>query len=191
MSKAKKFFSPRNLTMMAMLIALQIVLARFLGIQVSEGLRVSFETVPIMIAGLWLGPVAGLIVGFLSDFLGTVISGYGAYFVPLAITPILNGVLPSLAFRYIWKNDVNIWKCVVTVIVTELISSMLCGTYVLTWYYALFVPSKQATFSLLLVTRLPKLVTIAADTILVTLVHCSMYKRIVMPILARAEGGRR
>ena len=183
MSKAKSFFSPKNLTIMAMLIALQIVLARFVGIQVSEGLRVSFETVPIMIAGLWLGPVAGLIVAFLSDFLGTIISGYGAYFVPLAITPILNGVLPSLAFRFIWKNDVNIWKCVLTVIVTELISSIICGTYVLTWYYALFVPSKQATFSLLLVTRLPKLATIAVDTVLVTLVHCTMYKRVAGQLL--------
>jgi hypothetical protein len=45
MSKVKTFFAPRRLTTMAIFIALLIVLARFAGIQVSEGLRVSFEAI--------------------------------------------------------------------------------------------------------------------------------------------------
>ena len=35
-NRVQKFFSPRRICAMAMLIALQIVLARFLGWQVSE-----------------------------------------------------------------------------------------------------------------------------------------------------------
>jgi ECF transporter S component (folate family) len=154
MSKVKTFFAPRRLTTMAIFIALQIVLARFAGIQVSEGLRVSFEAIPIILAGIWLGPMAGLVVGLLSDLVGTLISGYGVYFPPLAITPILNGVLPGLCYRYVFKENMNFIKCIAMVVVTEIISSLLLGTYALTWYYHLFVPNKEGTFVILFIPRL-------------------------------------
>ena len=181
---AKRFFSPRRICAMAMLIALQIVLARFLGWQVSEGLRISFESIPVLIAGMWLGPVAGLIVGVISDVLGTIISGYGVYFVPLAITPIVNGVLPPLIFRYILKDNINVVKCVVVLVITQLIASMLLGTLALTWYYKLFVPNKDNAFAILFVARLTKLATIAADTAIVTILHFSMYKKVIRPMFA-------
>ena len=180
----RKFFTPRRICAMAMLIALQIVLARFLGWQVSEGLRISFESIPVLIAGMWLGPVAGLIVGVISDVLGTIISGYGVYFVPLAITPIVNGVLPPLIFHYIFKDNINVVKCVVVLVITQLIASMLLGTYALTWYYKLFVPNKDNAFTILFVARLTKLATIAADTVIVTILHMSMYKRVIRPMFA-------
>jgi ECF transporter S component (folate family) len=170
---------------MAIFIALQIVLARFAGIQVSEGLRVSFEAIPIILAGIWLGPMAGFLVGFLSDFVGTIISGYGVYFLPLAITPILNGVLPGLCYRYIFKENLNLVKCIVMVVVTEIISSLILGTYALTWYFQLFVPNKQATFVILFVPRLTKFVTIAFDTFVVWLVHKTAYKRAIAPVLKK------
>ena len=184
MSKSKKFFSAKNLAMMAMLIALQIVLARFVGIQVSEGLRLSFESIPVIIGGIWLGPVAGFFIALISDFLGTVISGYGFYFVPLAITPVVNGVLPAIIFKYVFKGNVNIIKCVITVAVTQLISSLLLGTYALTWYYALYVPAKDNAFTVLFVARLTKLLTIAADTAIVTILHFSLYRRVIQPMLS-------
>ena len=52
-------FSTRNLILMAALIAMQIILARFLSIQASDILRISFESVPIVLAGMWLGPLTG------------------------------------------------------------------------------------------------------------------------------------
>jgi ECF transporter S component (folate family) len=183
MPKVKAFFTPKRLTTMAIFIALQIVLARFAGIQVSEGLRISFEAIPVILAGIWLGPMAGLVVGFLSDFIGTVISGYGVYFLPLAITPILNGVLPGLCYRYIFKGNMGIVKCVALVIVTEIISGLLLGTYALTWYFHLFVPNRQATFAILFVPRLAKLVTMACDAVLVWLLHKTAYKRAIAPVL--------
>ena len=184
MPKTGKFFSTKRIASMALLIALQIILARFVGFQISEGLRISVEVVPVILAGIWLGPLAGLIVGFLADILGTIISGYGVYFLPLAITPILNGVLPGLAFRYLWKRDMNVWKCVVTIVVTEIISSLFIGTYALTWYYHLFVPNKEATFALLFATRIvPKLVTMAADSVIVAALHTAMYKRVIYPMV--------
>jgi len=170
---------------MAVLIALQIVLARFVGLQISEGLRISFESIPVILAGIWLGPLAGVLVGFLSDLFGTLISGYGVYFLPLAITPILNGLLPGLCCRYIFKSRLTFAKCVVMVIATEIISSLLLGTYALTWYYLLFVPNKQMTFSILFVTRLTKVATMVCDALLVWLLHKAAYRRVIEPIIAK------
>jgi ECF transporter S component (folate family) len=185
MSKVKSFFAPRRLTSMAILIALQIILARFVGIQVNEGLRISFEAIPIIIAGIWLGPVEGLVVGLLSDFIGTVLSGYGVYFPPLAITPILNGVLPGLCYRYLFKSNLNLIKCIAMIVVTEIISSLLLGTLALSWYFTLFVPKKDAAFTVIFLSRLPKLVTMACDVLIVWLVHKTAYKRAIAPILTR------
>ncbi len=185
MSKVKSFFAPRRLTTMAIFIALQIVLARFVGIQVSEGLRVSFEAIPIILAGIWLGPMAGFLVGLLSDFFGTLIAGYGVYFLPLAITPILNGVLPGLCYHYLFKDNMNFAKCIAMVIVTEIISSLLLGTYALTWYFHLFVPTKEATFAILFIPRLTKFVTIGCDALIVWLVHKSTYKVAIAPVLTK------
>ena len=56
--KRNHVFSVRNLVMMALLVAIQIILARYLSIQ-SEMFRVSFETIPLALAGMWLGPLAG------------------------------------------------------------------------------------------------------------------------------------
>ena len=185
MPKIKSFFTLRRLTSMAILIALQVVLARLVGIQIYEGLRISFETIPIILASIWLGPMAGLLVGFLSDFIGTVISGYGVYFLPLAITPILNGVLPGLCYRYVFKENMSFVKCVAMIVVTEMISSLLLGTYALTWYFRLFVPNKDSAFMILLIPRMTKFLTIACDALIVWLVHKSAYKRAIAPVLAK------
>ncbi len=75
--KRNRVFSTRNLAMMGALIAMQIILARFLSIQASDTLRVSFESVPVILAGMWLGPLSGALVALVSDILGTILSGYG------------------------------------------------------------------------------------------------------------------
>ena len=183
MSAVKKFFTPQRLAMMGVFIALQIILARFVGLQISEGLCISFETIPIILASLWLGPVAGGIVGVLSDFLGWLLHPFGVYFIPLAITPLLNGVLPGLAFRYLFKGNMNAVKCIVTVFVSEIIASLLCGTLALTLYYSLFVPNKEAAFWLILVPRLTKFATMTVDAIVVWLLHRYTYKRVIYPML--------
>ena len=66
-----KLFTPHNLALMSALIAMQIILARFLSIQVSDTLRISFESIPVILAGMWLGPIPGAIVAVVADFLGT------------------------------------------------------------------------------------------------------------------------
>ena len=100
--------STRNLVMMAILVAIQIILARYLSIQ-SEMFRISFETIPLALAGIWLGPASGAIVALVSDILGTVLSGIGLYFPPLSLGPVTFAVLCGLGAKYLRKYQ-GVWE---------------------------------------------------------------------------------
>ena len=76
----------RNVSMMGVLIALDIVATRFLGFSALT-IRISFGSVFIILAGLWFGPVEGALVGGIADTLGCLIAGTGFY-PPLMISPI-------------------------------------------------------------------------------------------------------
>ena len=64
----------RNVSMMGVLIALDIVATRFLGFSALT-IRISFGSVFIILAGLWFGPVEGALVGGIADTLGCLIAG--------------------------------------------------------------------------------------------------------------------
>ena len=76
-----------------MLIALQIVLSKFLMLQATSSIRLSIDSVPILLAGIWFGPFAGGVVGLLADLLGTLLfPTAGMYYPPLTVAFILIGV---------------------------------------------------------------------------------------------------
>ena len=194
-SSLKKTFSTQNLAMMAALIAMQIILARFLGIQVSETLRVSFESIPVILAGMWLGPIPGAIVAALADILGTIISGYGVWFPPLALGPIMVGVLSGVSTKYIFRSPLaenrDLWKVLVTVITVGVLNSFFFGLVGSTLYSCMMVRHDTTIFWVLLgsnfVTRLTtKPLTIAVDTIMVVIINRAVYKPVVSHILSKA-----
>lgn len=83
-------FSIRTIAYCALLTAMSIVLARVLGLPISNDVRISFEAIPIILSGLLFGPVAGGLVGFCADLLGSLMT-FG--FTPmLCLPPILVGV---------------------------------------------------------------------------------------------------
>lgn len=61
----------------ALLCALSVVFARFTTVMPSAISRFSIEAVPIALAGYFFGPIAGLMVGAVSDTVGCLFSGYG------------------------------------------------------------------------------------------------------------------
>ena len=83
-------FSVRTIAYCALFAAMSIVLARILGLPIGNDVRISFEAVPIILAGLLFGPVAGGLVGFCADLLGSLMT-FG--FTPmLCLPPILVGL---------------------------------------------------------------------------------------------------
>ena len=187
-------FSTRNLILMAALIAMQIILARFLSIQASDILRISFESVPIVLAGMWLGPLSGAIVALIADILGTVLSGYGIWFPPIALGPILVGVISGLSTKYVFRSDLSStrdsWKVILTVVVAGIVNSFLVGT-VTTTMYSIIVMGNTNAFSVLLWTNFlgrltTRPVTILVNAILVAVVNRAVYRPVIRPIVHRA-----
>ena len=191
--KRNHVFSIRNLVMMAALVAMQIILARFLSIQASDILRISFEVIPLVLAGLWLGPINGAIVALLADVIGTVLSGFGIWFAPIALGPIMVGILSGLSVRWL-KIDLSsihdTWKVILTVAVVEIINAFVIGPFTTT-LYSMFVMGNTTAFDVLLWTNFvgrltTKPITIIADTILVAVVNRTVYKPVIRQIVSRA-----
>ena len=82
--------STKNLTAMALLIALEIILSRFLSLS-AWNTKIGFSFVPVVIAAILLGPVYAGIVGALADFVGALLFPIGAYFPGFTLTAFLTG----------------------------------------------------------------------------------------------------
>ena len=191
----KKIFSTQNLVMMAALIAMQIILARFLSIQVSDTLRISFESIPVVLAGMWLGPLPGAIVAVLADFLGTVISGYGVWFPPLVLGPMMVGILSGVATKYLFRSSLaetrDIWKVALIVVVTGILNSFLFGLIGSTLYNCLMVSHDTTIFWILMGTNFVKRLatkplTIAVNALVVVVINRAVYKPVVRRIISQA-----
>ena len=186
-------FSTQNLVVMALLTAIQIVLARYLAIHVNDVLRISFETVPLALAGMWLGPLGGAIVALVSDFLGTIIYGYGTWFPPIALGPIFFAAFCGWGTKYIFRSSLaetkDAWKVILITVIAGLINAFGIGL-VTTTLYQMIVVGKDGTFAVLaaanFIGRLTtKPITVVACAVLTSLVNRAVYRPVVGRILNR------
>lgn len=186
-------FSTRNMVIMAALIALQIILSRYLSIQASETLRISFETVPLALAGMWLGPVGGMVVALISDLLGTIISGYGVWFPPIALGPIFFAAFCGFGTKYLFRSSLaesrDLWKVILITTVAGIINAFLIGIPTTT-LYQMIVVGKDGAFGVLAAANFlsritSKPITIIASAVLVALINRAVYRPVISRIVRR------
>ena len=180
----------RNLVMMAILVAIQIILARYLSIQ-SEMFRISFETIPLALAGIWLGPASGVIVALVADILGTVLSGIGLYFPPLSLGPMAFAFLCGISAKYLRKYQ-GVWEYAlmpVTVTLAGIINSFVVGVLTFTWYQIAVMGTEGAFWDLAAINFVGRLstkpLTIIASTLLVFLIDRAAYRPVISRIVSR------
>lgn len=70
---AKELKSIRCLCVTAMLIALDLALKLFVGIQVTDSMKISFAFIAIASIGMLYGPTVGFAAGIITDLLGFII----------------------------------------------------------------------------------------------------------------------
>lgn len=166
-----KKLDTRSWMVMALMIAISVILSRFFSLQ-TEILRLSLGYLPIILAGILLGPAAGGIVGVAADFLGTTFFSAYAWFPPLALTPLFIGVWSGLFRGQFMKN--NFWLTVLLNFCGNVIGRIIISSACLNILYG-------TGFDVLLATRIP-------SSIIMTVVESALvYLIIKSPVIKYAR----
>lgn len=128
-----KRFTTRMLVSLALLSALEVVLARFIVPMPNPTMRFSIEAAPIILAGYLFGPVPGMLVGFVGDFVGTLFSGYG-YNPLFAVPPVLIGLCAGL-LRFLVIERAGFFRILLSFLPAVALGSVLWQSY---WLSAIY-----------------------------------------------------
>ncbi|MBQ7726323.1 MAG: folate family ECF transporter S component [Clostridia bacterium] len=121
------------LAVSACLTALSIIFGKFLAINIGTSFRLSFENLPILLAGYYFGSVTGFAVAFVADITGCVMVGY-------SINPIITlgaafiGLIAGLFGSVPVQN--KLLKAVMTVVPAHMIGSVIVKTIGFVAYYS-------------------------------------------------------
>lgn len=139
-------FSTRKLAALALLIAIEVVLSRFLSFS-TPIVKIGFAFLPVALAGMMYGPLWGAVVGGLGDFLGAIMFPIDSYLPALTVTAALSGLVYGL---FLYKH--NSWPRIILAVLTVSIAlHLFLDTY---WLMGFF----NTTYWALLPTRIVKAV---------------------------------
>ena len=127
---AKGRMATRVVATCALLCALSVVFARFTTVMPSAISRFSIEAVPLALAGYFFGPLAGLMVGAVSDTVGCLFSGYG-WDPVLTVSPMLLGLFAGLLRPVLYRMEKpwDFWRVAVTLLPGKVLGSVLWQSY--------------------------------------------------------------
>jgi len=133
-SQNKKNVNAGKIVILGLLTAMSIVLGKMLAFNIGINIRISFENLPILMAGIFFGPVSGVAVGLCADIIGCIIAGY-------AINPLITlggmaiGLLSGLVSQRILKSDSGFIPYFLSVFSAHAVGSMLIKSIGLHVYY--------------------------------------------------------
>lgn len=138
MQKMKRwpiFGSLQGLCFAGILSAMSLILGKFLQIPnpFQDFIRISFENLPIIIAGFSLGPIAGALVGTVADLIGCVLYGY-------SINPIITvgaasvGLVSGFISNYVIKKALLV-RVIVSTALAHIVGSVLIKSSGLAVWY--------------------------------------------------------
>jgi ECF transporter S component (folate family) len=140
-----------TITRAGLLVAASVVLTRWFGVMVPlagvGALRLSFGDVPILLAGLTMGPFVGAMVGTAADLVGFSINPMGgAYFPGFTLSAALVGTLPPIfmrAFRgltgrgtgWVASPAPSYLLCLACIACSDMVTSLTLNTY---WIHIMY-----------------------------------------------------
>ena len=135
MQPRKKDGSLRLIITLAFLSAISIILGKFLAFNLTEFMRFSLENVTVFFAAIAFGPLAGAVVGIVSDTVGCLLAGY--ILNPLiTLGAALNGLVAGIVYMALGNARVPL-KISLSVLSGHLIGSVITKTLGLVIYYDL------------------------------------------------------
>lgn len=136
----------RDLVIAGLFIAISVLLTRVFSANLMiagvNSARLSIGFVPIMLAGILLGPGLGMCVGALADVLGFLLFPSGMYFPLLTLTSAVVGALPWAVYRLTAKFKEWL-RVLLAVGVTQVACSMFMQTL---WLSIMFGKSYELLF---------------------------------------------
>ena len=159
-------FNTKKLITLSVLVAMDVVLTRFLSIN-AWNTRIGFGFVPMVIAAMMYGPLSAGIVAALADFIGAILFPTGPYFPGFTFSVLLMGIVFGL-FLY---KDRSFWRVVVSVLITQFVISLFLTTYWISFLYG-------ANYKALLATRVVQSAIISAAQIIVIPLMAQLVKRL-------------
>lgn len=85
----------KKLTTLAILVAMHIILSRFLSYSVWN-MKIGFDFLPVSVAAVLYGPIGAAVVGGLGDFIGAILFPIGPYFPGYTLSAALSGAALGL-----------------------------------------------------------------------------------------------
>ena len=149
--------TPRTVTALGLLLAIEIVLSRFLSIS-AWNIKIGFSFVPIVLAAMLYGPIPAALVAALGDFLGALLFPIGPYFPGFTLTAFLTGLTFGL---FLYRRG-NLLRAVCAVLIAQPGLSLLLNSL---WISVLY----GSPYAPLLVTRLPQTAILSAAELVVIL----------------------
>lgn len=137
-----KKMNTKMLVTASVLIALQVILSRFLSIN-AWNMKIGFSFVAIFVAAYFYGPAFSVIVAVISDVLGALLFPSGAFFPGFTVTALLTGLL----YGCMLHKKQNRGRILMTVLADQLVLGLVVNTYWLSILYG-------TTFGAVVVTRI-------------------------------------
>ena len=121
----KQYNMTKILVTVALLIAIEVVLSRFLSIA-TPIVKIGFAFVPIAICAMMYGPIIAGLAGALADFIGAILFPIGAFFPGFTISAALTGAVFGL---FLFRRRGNIPRLAAAVLINCLLISLIINTY--------------------------------------------------------------
>lgn len=146
----------RTLAAAAMLLAVTVVLG-FYRLQLTEYIRIGFDSVAKELTGMLFGPVIGCMVGGLSDVMAYIIKPVGGFFPGFTISAMAGGIIYGTV---LYKRPLSFLRVAAANSAVAVIVNLGLNTYWLTLLYG------DAFFALLPVRAFKQLIMLPIDIVL-------------------------
>ena len=126
----KQWSMTHRLVLMAMLTAVQIVLSRFLSVNLWN-LKIGFSFLPAVLAGILLGPVSAGLVGLAADIIGATLFPFGSFFPGFSLTAFLT----AFGYGFFLHKSQSMKNIIAAVLFSEIVGSVLLNTLWISMLY--------------------------------------------------------
>ncbi len=161
----------------ALFCALAIVLSRFLSVNLWN-MSIGFSFVPLLLCGMFFGPLWGGVCAALADLVGALLFPFGPYFPGFTAVALLSGIVFGLVGFAAGKMKNTLFfaaVCIVLLCLKEAFCSLLVNSY---WITLLYGSDYKAVF----LSRLP----LSAVTVCLEILFALLVKTAILPTIKKA-----